>query len=251
MQDKKSRTLRIGLDPSSLQGVAGMRINGDGAIEFFGDEGQPMDVAKSSTGLAYERAKGPKITVSIFDAPGAPATVAAAASKFARVFGIDTNTRTIRGERVSVSAVAELHVQVTGAKWSCSCTPLWATEFRGVEGEVEPIGWFEGLARLNARNWIGTGSVLMVVDASLGDLPRIARRELPLLGDCYLPEGVALAYASADVPNESPLNRLIAVCDATANRVLDHVAQESTPPSLTVVEGAPFTGHREWSLEIR
>lgn len=228
-----------------------MRINGDGAIEFFGDEGQPMTIAKSSTGLAYERAKGPKVTVNIFGAPGAPATVAAATSKFARVFGIDTNTRTIGSERVSVSAVAELHLQVTSAKWSCSCTPLWATEIRGLEGEAEPIGWFEALARLNARNWIASGSVLMVVDASLGDLSRIARRELPLLGDCYLPDGVALAYASADVPNESPLNRLMAVCDATANKVLDHVEQEAPPPSLIVVEGAPFTGHRDWSLEVR
>jgi hypothetical protein len=228
-----------------------MRINGDGAIEFFGDEGQPIAIAKSSKGLAYERAKGPKITVSIFDAPGAPATVAAATAKFACVFGVDTNTRTIGGERVAVSAVAELHLQITGAKWSCSCVPLWATEIRGIEGGAEPIGWFEALARLSARNWIASGSVLMVVDASLGDLPRIARRELPLLGDCYLPDGVALAYASADVPNESPLNRLIAVCDATANKVLDHVEQETTPPSLIVVEGAPFAGHRDWILEVR
>jgi hypothetical protein len=251
MQDKKPRALRIGLDPLSLQGVAGMRINGDGAIEFFGDEGQPMAVARSSTGLAYERAKGPKITATIFDAPGPPATVAAATSKFARVFGIDTNTRTIRGERVSVSVVAELHLQAGGATWSCSCPPLWATEIRGIEGEPEPIGWFEGLARINARGWMAGGTVLMVVDAFLGDLPRIARRELPLLGDCYLPDGVSLAYASADVPNESPLNRLIAVCDATANRVLDHVEQEATAPSLTVVEGAPFRGQRDWRLDVQ
>src|SRR5262245_56564186 len=131
MQNRKPRALRIGIDPSSAGRVRGIRINADGAIQLLDDSMAPIAVASSSPSLAYDRAKGPKTTVQIFDEPGGPSTVPAAISKFARVFGVDTNSRTHGNCPISVSTVSTIKDYVlSGAKWSCHFEALWAIEFR-------------------------------------------------------------------------------------------------------------------------
>jgi hypothetical protein len=231
--------------------LGGIRIKAHGAIELLGDSGAAIPVATGSTGLTYGRAKGPKTTVQIFDTPGAHTTVAAAIPKFARVFGVDTNSCTHDDERISVSTVSEIKdFRLVGTIWSCRFETLWGAELRDVRGDAERIGWYEALVRLSARNWLN--NALLVVDAHLGELPRIARREVPLLGECFLPDNMWLAYASSDTAGESPLNRVIGLCDAVSTKVLKHVSEnESLEPSLTLVsDDAPYRAFRHWKFDV-
>jgi hypothetical protein len=251
MQEKKPRTLMIGVDFARLEQLGQVVISSDGAIGISSRSG-PVAFPSGETGLSYPRAKGPKTLVQFFDAPGAHALPTAAVKKFARVFGVDTNMRSINGERIAVSTVAEMrNYQLQGNTWSATFQPLWAREFHGVGESYEKVGWHEALLLLSARNYLTGHPLLLVVDAHLGELRQIARREHPVFGDYLLPSHMYLAYASADVASESPLNRLIAVCDAVSSERLAISTQtlDLNPPAAADPR-APYMAWRHWQIEV-
>jgi hypothetical protein len=251
MQKKKPRTLMIGVDFVRLEQLGQVVVSSDGAVGISSGSG-PVAFPSGETGLSYARTKGPKTLVQFFDAPGAHALPAAAVKTFARVFGVDTNMRSISGERIAVSTVAEIrNYQFQGNTWSATFQPLWAREFHDVDESFEKVGWHEALLLLSARDYLKGNPLLLVVDAHLGELRQIARREHPVFGGFLLPSNIYLAYASADVASESPLNRLIAVCDAVSSKRLAISTQtpDLDPPAVADPR-APYRAWRHWQIEV-
>ena len=251
MLKKKPRTLMIGVNFARLEQLGQVVISSDGAIAVSSGSG-PVEFPSGETGLSYPRPKGPKTLVQFFDAPGAHAFPAAAVKKFARVFGVNTNMRLTNGERIAVSTVAEIrNYRLQENTWSATLQPLWAREFHGVGESFEKIGWHEALLLLSARGYLTGHPLLLVVNAHLGDLRQIARRELPVFGDYLLPCNMYLAYASADVASESPLNRLIAVCDKVSSErlAISTQALDLNPPAAADPR-APYRAWRHWQIDV-
>jgi hypothetical protein len=250
MADKKPRILRIGVGANSPFQLGSIQLSGDGAIKFLGRDGSDVAVSRVSSGLAYERIKRPKVTAEVFDHSESAGTVTAALAEFRRILAVDTNSRTIRDERVYGSAVAELRdFCIQNARWSCRFEPLWGWEFRGPKEDPEKIGWRDALLRCEEQRWLAEPKILLVVDSHLGELRSIARRATPVMGDYFLPQNVWLAYASSDVARDSPINGLIAVCDRIARRMLDVAARApASEGDIVIVEGQPFRSCRCWDL---
>ncbi len=250
---RKNRHKRVGLDFDHDVVISGIGQNPDGSLTFFGADGNPLNIQAGFAGAGYERTKGPKTTFQIPDAGQAVASQAAALKRYARIVGADTNSRTHGGETGCVSVFCQLKdLTWEGQKWSAEVEPLWALEFHEPQKASERIGWRHLLAWADKLGWIGVDkSLLIVVDAFLDELHDINQRRTPVIDDFMLPNGVQIAYASADVAGDSPLNGLMTRCDRFANGVLEHVLKPSSQnlPALTTADRTPFRGHRYWKIE--
>jgi hypothetical protein len=252
MTRRKQRIPRIGLDFGRDVTITGIRENADGSLTLLGTDGEALCVPAGTTGLSYERRKGPKITVQIPDSGESIGSHPHALSQFTRTIGVDTNSLAIKQEQVCVTAVCELAgLRYDGPRWEARAEPLWALEFRQPTKDSERIGWRVTLEQGKQQGWLSTGStVLLVVDTHLDNQHKINRRAAPLIDDFLLPPSVSIAYASSDAATDSPLNGLIARCDRLAEAVLEHVAQsaEISLGPLTAGARTPFLAHRWWKF---
>lgn len=252
MQDKKPRTLRVGISAQNLDALGRIDLSPDGAIKFLDRDGNDFPVSSVTSGISYHRNKGPKVTVEVFDHAGTAGMVPATLTEFRRVLAVDTNSRTIGNERVCVATAAELcDFLLEAGQWSCRFKPLWSFEFRGAKEDPEKIGWRDALLRCEEFGWLTEPKTLLVVDAHLGELRSIARRASPVLRDFFLHENARLAYASSDASTDSPLNGLIRICDRISSRLLD--LAENAPrsePALVTVENHPFASCRCWDWAV-
>jgi hypothetical protein len=250
MKDKKKpRSVRVGLGFDRPVVITGMNQHPDGSLTFFGEDGEPLVIDIGSAGLSYDRQKGPKVTVNVPDDGNPVGSVSAALARYDRIVGVDTNSIPHDGERLCVTVVCELsNVAYEGPRWSGQVSPLWALEFRDPTKDPERIGWRHALARGEELGWLQR-SLLLVVDAHLGDLPNINQRKAPVIDDFLLPYPVSIAYASADTEGDSPLNALISRCDRLAG-ILTQEAIAAHPDALVVATRTPFKKHRYWGFQF-
>ncbi len=63
----------------------------------------------------------------------------------------------------------------------------------------------------------------LVVDSDLDLIPKFNSREIPIVDDYFLPEGVQLIYASADVGKEHMLNKVMSKADKAAKKMIERI----------------------------
>jgi len=84
---------------------------------------------------------------------------------------------------------------------------------------------------------------LGLVDSEIGEIGKFNRRESTMLGDHFLPDGFELIYASADVGQEYPHNKLLRICDRTSCRVKEYIAEnEEVFESIVSIDSPFFDG---------
>jgi hypothetical protein len=148
-------------------------------------------------------------------------------SSFDIMIGIDTNTRNINGERISVSGVVFCVVQETEESISYDVNFPWngMIIFRNCPEVLHPekFGWLaiiEGFLR-DGRN--ATKRVGFVTDHDLGNHSLYDRRKAPIFNQVYLPTNFSMMYGRSDGPNENLLNHLVKLCDRKSTEVLREI----------------------------
>ena len=138
------------------------------------------------------------------------------------VFAIDTNTKNIESEAVSVSCFLECYArQVTPSQVEVSYSEHMLV-FKNCEDEpAERFGWYR-LTRIVDGSPIfqGKARIGVVTDHDLTRHGRYQAGEVPIYGAHYLPNRFTLIYATSDAGKGGVLNRLIAECDKQAGEVL-------------------------------
>jgi hypothetical protein len=187
--------------------------------------------------VTYARPKGPKVIQRVPQS-GMGARFDGSRSLF-RDFdylcAVDTNTRIIGGEPISVVAI----VQFVDAPPPVGSSQYWkldvpfCLEFVGLRVEKpENFGWLAALSRLLQAGLVApTTRVGVVVDSDLGKLNDYNSGSAAFFEDRLLPGTVKLIYASADTGGESLLNRVLKVADSVSSQVLDAVAAGRSPPN--------------------
>jgi hypothetical protein len=175
-------SIKIGFDPAT------------GQILFD----QP--VINSHSEVAYDRAKGEKIISKI---PLSPDKLridpnAAVESSFDIVFAVDTNTKPIHGERVSVTGVMQCH-RIFVIDQSGIAEQVWhyfspiAFAFAGARDPAERAGWALAIELIhNSAAYSTYQQIAIIVDAYLGDLSSYNTRQQPIVPGVFLPEGFSL-----------------------------------------------------------
>lgn len=200
--------------------------------------------------VSYERPKGPKVVSRIPQA--APALTFHSSTALFKNYdflcAVDTNTRMIKDQKISVVGVVSFRQapppQGTSEYWALDVPFCW--EFVGLRVEKpENFGWLAALEELNRRRLVTPAMRIgMVVDSDLGNLIDYNARGKPFFENRLLPDNVQLVYASADTGGESLLNRVLKVADSVSAQVLDAVATGAAAPNMKRVDSPYFEGQR-------
>jgi hypothetical protein len=209
----------------------------DGTFSFYDSNGQRVIPTHAEIGDAYNRESGKPKIINRVQTNGALINLNpnAALKHFDWLFAIDTNTRT-HGDSViaiSCSMFAEvtlreptLRLGVATQDWAAKVVPQAAFVFRNPKVNSELVGWEELINRVRqSAEFVSGRKVGIIVDSELDRIGPINRREIPILGAYYLPDGFELLYASSDVGAEYPHNKLLRICDRTSSRVWDYVSE--------------------------
>jgi hypothetical protein len=173
---------------------------------------------------AYDRTKGEKI-ISKIPLPPDELRIdpnAAIESSFDIGFAIDTNTRAIQGEPISVTGVIQCH-KIFIADESGVAERVWhyfspiAFAFSGARDPAERAGWALAIELIhNSGDYAPYERIGIIVDAYLGDLSSYNTRKQPIVPNVFLPKRFSLLYASADTGGEYFANQMLSHADRAA-----------------------------------
>lgn len=148
-------------------------------------------------------------------------------SSFDILIGIDTNTRHINGQMISVCGIVYCVVQAKEESRSYDVNFPWSgvIVFRNCPEVLPPekFGWMaviEGFMRdgRNAAKRVG-----FVTDHDLGNHALYDGRTAPIFRQVYLPANFSMMYGRSDGPNENLLNHLVKLCDRKSTEVLNEL----------------------------
>lgn len=239
-------------------GTGRLELYSSGALRIVGNDGRMIVPAHVEVSSLYERDSGkPKI---ITRGPGVPSAINIDANTllypFASVFAIDTNTREIRGTRVSVSVL--LRIFGIGTH-EVTATPMGAVEFHDARESTEHLGWHYAIRSIEAngprpselelsraqRRGIG-----IIVDSDLGSLTAINQREQPYFSSHLLPPDITLIYGSSDVGGtEYIANKAISQCDTMATQILRQIEADARDEAYEIDSSIPVSRFRKWNIQ--
>jgi hypothetical protein len=247
---KKPRSRHITFDfgkPTTINAVS--YDPKTGLTQMFHD-GVPVSPERAVVEQAYERNKGPKVLVwtSVpFDK--AFANPNRALEHYSEIYAVDTNTKMISGELVSVSGVVGgVNIPVPGHT-AIRYRPIHCVEFRGIEGNPEKVGWVEAIEGISRSPMFSPQKkYALIVDAYLDKLVSFNERSEPMIDGFYLPPEFTLVYASTDTANETLANQMLALADKISTVILSGIEREPPEFPLSEVSGKRYRRLRLWTL---
>lgn len=248
---RKKRTLVLELDPRNYDEFHGMLFNLNTQTIHGVRNGNihPL-VGKAKLQYQREREKGfPKVlhrsTSSTSDT-----FIDSNHQLFAydHLIAIDTNTHSLDGLDVSITAAFHLKPESRGSKQvTCSAAILAVLEMWNVKEKPENLGWWQLLQSLRYRpDFFGT--IGLVVDSDLGNHDLFNSREKPIYDNYYLPDNVTLIYASDKGGPEHLSTRLIKYCHDLASDF--YIPHKLIMQAKGIFPGIPglFSHFRQWHI---
>jgi len=236
--------------------ITGESAPGEEKFCFFGENGEEIFPEYITTGKGYERnAKPPKIVTQIEEDPqnvlSDPNQIL---KSFDHLLAIDTNTNTINGISVSVSAFFLVkNIEIRPPVWNVQLFPLEVVEFHECLVPAEKIGWYYLIKRCIENNV--SGRVGVITDHDLANIRAYNDRKKPIVNNVFLSDGFELIYASAERDTKYQIaNAAIAQCDKTADQLLKHLRGKgagNTNNYINIVSQPYrlFSRYRCWNVE--
>lgn len=221
---KKPRECRIMFKVPKKTTVDGVILGACGKI-ILTSQGKPVELSDAAVEISYRRDKKRKVvfraTTDIKEPsidPNLPL------SQYHGIYAVDTNTKIIRGIRISVTCVLALQRERTELGLNTISIPMAAIELHNVIGDPERAAWLLVCERLlDNPSFTDNLQIAMIVDSSLGCLDDINKRHMPVFKEKFLPDGFTLFYASSDSTKDSIGNSMIAKCDKHASHILREI----------------------------
>ncbi len=245
---KKPRTRHITLDfgkPTKVDAFSYDPISGQ--ARFFSD-GVQLIPEQAFVEQSYERKKGPKVLLrSNLPLDNTHANPNMALEQYSEIYAVDTNTKLIADELVSVCGVVGGIIIPIPEHTAIRYKPIHCMEYRGLEAHPEKVAWVETIeAILRSPSFSKSKKYAVIVDAYLGELAAFNSRSEPLIDGFHLPPEFTLAYASADAQNEGLANQMLSMADKIASTILKSLENSPTDYPLELVIGKPYKSRRLW-----
>ncbi len=228
----------------------GLRISPTGSVELLKD-GVPLVPVDAYHDVNFDREKGPKI---INKTPLDPSKLIIkpniALEIFDRIFAIDTNTKVVNGEIISVTCIVLCKLTRDRNKLLIAeFAPIHCLEFRNIQELAENIVWMKAIKLIITNPSYNMNLKFgIIVDSDLGNIPSYNNRSKPIYSDFYLPQNIELIYASTDVGKEYLANKLISLCEKDATKLLrDIILNKVSNENLHEVNNEPYTHFRFWN----
>jgi len=245
--EMKPRTYSISMDKRNYYESDGISFNKEGSLmRNVGGELLPI-IGQTTLSYGYNRPKGKKILLSgnangdfLMDAESV-------LQDYDNLFAIDTNTKSINGNDISVSVVVHAYVEKTGQGFDLNFVAMKAFEFWNVSGSPERLGWYVMINALMSNEAHQHKHTGIIVDSDLNSLESINLQHECVLNDLLLPESYKLIYASSDLSSNGA-NKLIKYCDKRANEVLEYIRENPSEDNLLLSEVYPCEYFRQWQF---
>lgn len=247
---RKDRMIRVGIDPQNIGLMDGLGLSSKGRVFRIVNGVELPLIGDLSIEYGYKRerkykvlAKGPLPTANSYLNPNMSLL------EFDSVFALDTNSKTIDQDKVSVAALLHFKIETTNNSAAMIGHAFigWF-EYWNIKEKEENIVWMEIARAINEQSEYQKQKVALLVDSDLGNHELFNKRELPIFDNYYLPSNFTLIYASADSGKETLINRAITFCDKKASELMQYIASKDVGINIkdAKVEGRPFTHFRQW-----
>lgn len=191
-----------------------VRVGLNGNISLEDMNGQSVEATDVVRTVHYPRTKGPKIQ-SRSEVGGLQQL-----ARFDALCGLDTNTRVIAGEKVSVACFFFCWLVPDKGKYRVEGDgKIRFYELRNVDGNAELLAIAKLAIDLPRFLPSKMKRVAVVTDCELGLHEQFNRRSLPIYKNLFLSKPATLVYASSDTGNEL-INRIIRTCDSQSTQLL-------------------------------
>jgi hypothetical protein len=148
-------------------------------------------------------------------------------SSFDLIIAVDTNTKLVTSEIISVTGVVHCIAQTTSDSDTYHVDFPWhgAALFRNCPNELpaEKFGWITVMQETNRDPQNIRKRFALVTDHDLDNHLLYNRREKPIFRDFYMPDNFVLMYGRGDGPNHNLLNYLIRLCDKESTELLKEI----------------------------
>ena len=151
-------------------------------------------------------------------------------SSFDLIVAVDTNTKVIGSETVSVTGVIHCVVQATSDPGAYNLEFPWhgAVLVRNCPNELSPekFGWKTVMQEANKDPRNIQKRFALVTDHDLGNHTSYNSKRIPIFRNFYLPTNFVLMYGRGDGPNQNPLNYVVRQCDKKSTDILKEIEEK-------------------------
>lgn len=153
-------------------------------------------------------------------------------SSFDLIIAVDTNTKVIDSETVSVSGILHCIVQTTPepATYNVLFPLHGALLFRNCPTELPPekFGWMMVMQNINRDPLNRKKRYALITDHDLDSHISYNRKRTPIFREFYPSNNFTLMYGKGDGPKENLLNYLIIECDKQSTNILKTIEQNGS-----------------------
>jgi hypothetical protein len=151
-------------------------------------------------------------------------------SSFDLIIAVDTNTKLITGETISVTGVVHCVAQATSDPNAYDVDFPWhgAALFRNCPNALpsEKFGWMTVMQETNRDPRNILKRFALVTDHDMGNHSLYNSRKIPIFRDFYLPDNFVLMYGRGDGPNQNLLNYVVRQCDKDSTELLKEIEEK-------------------------
>jgi hypothetical protein len=151
-------------------------------------------------------------------------------SSFDLIIAVDTNTKVIGSETVSVTGVVHCVVQVTSDPAAYNVEFPWhgSVLVRNCPNELSPekFGWKTVIQETNKDPRNIPKRFALVTDHDLDNHTSYNSRRIPIFRDFYLPANFILMYGRGDGPSQNLLNYVVRQCDKKSTDILKEIEEK-------------------------
>jgi len=150
-------------------------------------------------------------------------------SSFDVLIGIDTNSKTIGTEILSVSGI--IHCVLTKSDPNSYHADFpWngAILFRNCPAELHPekFGWITEINRINGNPRNRDLRFAIITDHELDNHIPYNKKQKPIYGDFYLPDNFQLMYGRGDGSSENLLSYIVRECDKKSTALINEITDK-------------------------
>lgn len=140
------------------------------------------------------------------------------ATDFDLIFAIDTNTKEIHNDLISISSIFQCNAKIVGERVRVRCRKILNIYFKDAPSNSPEKIALAKLIKLIKYNL--NLRIAIITDHDLDKHTKYNNRELPIYGEIYLPPNIAILYAASDKGTSNIMNILLIECDKDAKNYL-------------------------------
>lgn len=148
-------------------------------------------------------------------------------SSFDLLIAIDTNSKIINEESISVSGVVHCIVRKNSDPNTYYADFPWhgAILFRNCPSALHPekFGWITEIKRINSVPQNRSKRFALITDHDLSNHIPFNKKEVPIYDNFYLPDNFQLMYGRSDSSDENLLNYLVKQCDKESSDLINEI----------------------------